>query len=86
VGTNIKEDYDKLKIEFIEYKIANGISINITALHKIKNVLIVLTSRMTDREMVYPALSRIEIRAKKEFDETKLNFSIYNNGTVKKEK
>jgi Rad51 protein len=56
----------------------------VTALHKIKNVLIVLTSRMTDSEMVYPALSRIEIRAKKEFDETKLNFSIYNNGRLKK--
>ena len=26
VGTNMKEDYDKLKIEFIEYKIANDIS------------------------------------------------------------
>ena len=26
VGTNMKEHYDKLKIEFIEYKIANDIS------------------------------------------------------------
>ena len=26
VGTNMKEDYDKLKMEFIEYKIANDIS------------------------------------------------------------
>jgi len=26
VGNNMKEDYDKLKIEFIEYKIANDIS------------------------------------------------------------
>ena len=26
VGTNMKENYDKLKIEFIEYKIANDIS------------------------------------------------------------
>jgi hypothetical protein len=26
VGTNMKVDYDKLKIEFIEYKIANDIS------------------------------------------------------------
>ena len=26
VGTNMKEEYDKLKIEFIEYKIANDIS------------------------------------------------------------
>jgi hypothetical protein len=26
VGTNMKEDYDKLKMEFTEYKIANDIS------------------------------------------------------------
>jgi hypothetical protein len=26
VGSNMKEDYDKLKIEFIEYKIANDLS------------------------------------------------------------
>jgi hypothetical protein len=26
VGTNMKEQYDNLKIEFIEYKIVNGIS------------------------------------------------------------
>ena len=26
VGTNMKENYDKLKMEFIEYKIANDIS------------------------------------------------------------
>ena len=26
VGTNMKEDYDKVKIEFMEYKIANDIS------------------------------------------------------------
>jgi len=26
VGTNMKEDYDKLKIKFIEYKMANDIS------------------------------------------------------------
>jgi hypothetical protein len=29
-------------------------------------------------------LSRIEIRAKKEFDETKLNLSIYNKSNMKK--
>ena len=52
----------------------------VTALHKIKNVFIVLTSRMTDSQIVYHALSRIEIRAKAIFDEMKLNFSIYNNG------
>ena len=56
----------------------------VTALHKIKDVFIVLTSRLTDNQMEFPALSRIEIRAKKEFDETKLNFSIYNNGRLKK--
>jgi hypothetical protein len=56
----------------------------VTALHKIKNVLIVLTSRMTDSQIEFPALSRIEIRAKQVFDETKLNFSIYNKGRVKK--
>jgi hypothetical protein len=38
----------------------------VTALRKIKNVLIVLTSRMGDNEMQFPALSRIiEIRDKK---------------------
>lgn len=26
IGTNMKEDYDKLNIEFIEYKISNDIS------------------------------------------------------------
>lgn len=29
-------------------------------------------------------MSRIEVRAKKEFDETKLNLSIYKNGRLKK--
>ena len=56
----------------------------VTALHKIKDVFIVLTSRLTDNQIEFPALSRIEIRAKKEFDETKLNLSIYNNGRLKK--
>ena len=56
----------------------------VTALHKIKDVFIILTSRLTGNEIIIPALSRIEIRAKKEFDETKLNFSIYNNGRLRK--
>ena len=56
----------------------------VTALHKIKDVFIVLTSRFTDNQIEFPAMSRIEIRAKKEFDETKLNLSIYNNGRLKK--
>ena len=56
----------------------------VTALHKIKDVFIILTSRLTDNQIEFPAISRIEIRAKKEFDETKLNLSIYNNGRLKK--
>ena len=52
----------------------------VTVLHKIKDVFIVLTSRLTENQIVIPALSRIEIRAKKEFDETKSNLSIYNSG------
>ena len=56
----------------------------VTALHKVKGVFIILTSRFTDSQIVIPALSRIEIRAKKEFDESKLNLSIYNNGRLKK--
>ena len=39
---------------------------------------------MTDSQIEFPALSRTEIRAKKEFDEMKLNLSIYNNGRLKK--
>lgn len=57
----------------------------VTALHKIKNVLVVLTSRLGDYGMEFPALSRIiEIRDKKEFNELKLNLSIRNNGRLKK--
>jgi hypothetical protein len=56
----------------------------VTALHEIKDVFIILTSRFTDNQVEFPALSRIEIRAKKVFDETKLNLSIYNNGRLKK--
>ena len=55
----------------------------VTALHKIKDVVIILTSRFGDNKIEFPALSRIiEIRAKKELDETKLNLSIYNNGRL----
>ena len=56
----------------------------VTALHKIKDVFIVLTSRLRDNQIEFPAMSRIEIRPKIEFDQTKLNFSIYNNGRLKK--
>jgi len=40
----------------------------VTALHKIKDVFIILTSRSTDSQIEFPALSRIEIRAKQVFD------------------
>ena len=56
----------------------------VTALHKIKDVFIILTSRLTENQTVFPAMSRIEVRPKIEFDQTKLNFSIYNNGRLKK--
>jgi uncharacterized protein YueI len=57
----------------------------VTALHKINDVFIIMTTRFTDNQLKFPALSsRIEIRANKEFDETKLNMSVYNNGRLKK--
>ena len=56
----------------------------VTALHKIKDVFIILTSRLTDNQIVFPAMSRIEIRGKQEFDETKLNLSVYNKGRLSK--
>jgi len=56
----------------------------VTALHRIKDVFIIITSRLTDSQIEFPAMSRIEVRAKKELDETKLNLSIYNNGILKK--
>jgi len=56
----------------------------VTALHKIKDVFLIITSRLTDNQMRMPALSRIEIRSKEDFDESKLNLSIYNNGRLKK--
>lgn len=56
----------------------------VTTLHKIKDVFVVLTSRFTDNQIEFPALSRIEIRAKKDFDMTKLNLSIYNRSKLKK--
>jgi hypothetical protein len=39
---------------------------------------------MSDNQIEFLALSRIEIRAKKIFDDKKLNLSIYNNGKLKK--
>jgi Rad51 len=56
----------------------------VTTLHKIKNVFIILTSRLTDNQIEFPAMSRIEIRAKHVFDENKLNLSNYNNGRLRK--
>ena len=56
----------------------------VTALHKIRDVFIVLTSCLIYNQIEFPALSRIEIRAKQIFDETKLNLSIYNKGRLKK--
>ncbi len=57
----------------------------VPALRKIKDVLIIISSRFGDSKMELPTLPRIiEIRAKKEFDETKLNLSIYNNGRLKR--
>jgi hypothetical protein len=56
----------------------------VTALHKINDVFVILTSRFTDSQIEFPAMSRIEIRAKKAFDNTKLNLSIYNKGRLKK--
>ena len=41
-------------------------------------------SRMIDNQIEIPEMSRIEIRTKQIFDETKLNLSIYNNGRLKK--
>ena len=38
---------------------------------------------LTDTQIEFPPMSRIEIRTKKEFDETKLNLSVYN-GRLKK--
>jgi hypothetical protein len=56
----------------------------VTALDKIKEVFIVLTSRLTENQIELPAMSRIEIRTKKEFNEMKLNLSLYNNDRLRK--
>ncbi len=64
---------------------ARLISQIIPALHKIKDVLIVLTSRIGDSKMELPTLPRIiEIRPKNEFDDIRLNLSIYNQGRLKR--
>jgi Rad51 len=56
----------------------------VTALHKIKDVFIILTSRLIDSQVKVPAMSRIEIRTTQVFDETKLNLSIYGKGRLRK--
>ena len=57
----------------------------VPALRRIKDVLLIITSRFGDEDMVVPTFPRlIEIRAKKEFNETKLNLSVYNNNKMKR--
>jgi hypothetical protein len=57
----------------------------VTALCKIKNVLIVLASRMGDNERSFlHCLELVKFVIKKEFNETKLNFCIRNNGRLKR--
>ena len=63
----------------------NLISQIVPALRRIKDVLLIISSRFTEKEMVIPTFPRlIEMRAKKEFDETKLNLSVYNNSKMKR--
>jgi hypothetical protein len=57
----------------------------VPALRRIKNVLLIISSRFGDEELVVPTFPRIiEIRAKKDYDETKLNLSVYNNSKMKR--
>ena len=63
----------------------NLISQIVPALRRIKDVLLIVSSLFGDEEMAIPTFPRlIEIRAKKEFDETKLNLSVYNNSKMKR--
>lgn len=64
---------------------ASLISQIVSALRRIKDVLLIISSRFGEEEMVVPTFPRIiEMRAKNEFDETKLNLSIYNNSKMKR--
>jgi Rad51 len=57
----------------------------VSALRRIKDVLLIISSRFADEEMVVPTFPRlIEIRHKKEFNETILNLSVYNNSKLKR--
>jgi hypothetical protein len=63
----------------------NLISQIVPALRRIKDVLLIISSRFGEEEMVVPTFPTIiEMRAKKEFDETKLNLSVYNNSKMKR--
>ncbi len=71
-------DIDNDESEFL-------ISQIMTALRKIKDVLIIVSSCFGDHKVEIPTFPRaIEIRAKKEFDDAKLNLSIYNYGRLKR--
>jgi hypothetical protein len=62
----------------------NLISQIVSALRRIKDVLLIISSRFGE-ELVVPTFPRIiEMRAKKEFDETKSNLSVYNNNKMKR--
>ena len=39
--------------------------LKIPSLHEIEDVFVILISRLTDNQIEFPAMSRIEIRAKK---------------------
>jgi hypothetical protein len=66
-------------------KVESLVSQIVKSLHKIKGVLLVLTSRLDDNNIEFPSLSKIiEVRVKKEFNVTELNFFIRNNGRLKK--
>jgi hypothetical protein len=87
---------DVIVISGLTDQLSHGLNIDINefghlisqivpALRKIQNVLIILTSRFGDNKMVVPTMPKIiEIRAKKEFEETKLNLSVYNNSKMKR--
>jgi hypothetical protein len=64
---------------------ASLISQIVLAVRRIKDVLLIISSRFGDEKIIVPAFPRlIEIRAKKEFDETILNLSVYNNSKIKR--
>jgi hypothetical protein len=57
----------------------------VLALRRIKDVLLIISSRFGDDGIVVPTLPKlIEVRDKKEFDATKLNLSVYNNSKMKR--